>query len=494
MEDKAKNIREQNIVIQNREKSVITGVEDILSFDDELVIVKTGEKDAEKQFLGYEFSNRRGSEGMHAIRKGKSVDECTQLYDNDRFDNPLKASTYIYKAFNKTSSDIDETLNDNVSKVNLLDMLTFDRVDFEKNINLNSKKKVKIESKFELYKLGELVENLDNKRIPLSKNERISGEIPYYGATGIIDYVSKYIFDEKLVLIGEDGAKWGANENSAFSIEGKTWVNNHAHVLRPNRNKILDTYLIEILNKYDLSSYITGQNVPKLNQANLNSIQIPLPPLDIQQKIVEEIEKVEKVATENKIKIDKNNHTINELLLKLYDSSDDKIRLSDNNVFSLSIGKRVLNSELSDKNTVPVYSANTVTPFGYIDKLLIKDFSKSSVIWGIDGDWMVNTIDKGIQFYPTDHCGIIRLKKDNILEERYLAFALNKEGVKIGFSRTKRASIDRISGIIIPLPKYSEQQKIVYQIEKLEKQIAQAQSIIDNSKQQKQAILDKYLK
>ena len=107
---------------------------------------------------------------------------------------------------------------------------------------------------------------------------------------------------------------------------------------------------------------------------------------------------------------------------------------------------------------------------------------------------MVNTINKGIQFYPTDHCGIIRLKKDNILEERYLTFALNKEGVKIGFSRTKRASVNRISGITIPLPDYTEQQKVVFQIVELEKQIAEAQTIIDNSKQQKQEILNKYLK
>ena len=181
-------------------------------------------------------------------------------------------------------------------------------------------------------------------------------------------------------------------------------------------------------------------------------------------------------------------------MLELYNSTNNRIRLSDADVFNLSIGKRVLNLELSKKNTIPVYSANTFEPFGYIDKLLINDFSKPSVIWGIDGDWMVNTIDKDVQFYPTDHCGVIRLQKKNILEEKYLAFALGKEGTKIGFSRTKRASIDRISGITIPLPNYSDQQKTVAQIKKLEKQIAQAQGIIDDSKQQKQAILDKYLK
>ena len=84
--------------------------------------------------------------------------------------------------------------------------------------------------------LGELCDILDSKRKPITKKVRTSGEFPYYGATGILDYVEDYIFDEKLVLIGEDGAKWGAGENTAFSAEGKYWVNNHAHVIRPHRD------------------------------------------------------------------------------------------------------------------------------------------------------------------------------------------------------------------------------------------------------------------
>src|ERR1700675_801960 len=88
--------------------------------------------------------------------------------------------------------------------------------------------------------LGELCDVLDSKRKPVTKKDRISGKFPYYGATGILDYVDKYIFDEKLILVGEDGAKWGAGDNSAFSVEGKCCVNNHAHVIRPKRRHILD--------------------------------------------------------------------------------------------------------------------------------------------------------------------------------------------------------------------------------------------------------------
>ncbi|WP_312208493.1 restriction endonuclease subunit S [Empedobacter sp.] len=116
---------------------------------------------------------------------------------------------------------------------------------------------------------------LNNLRRPITSNNRKAGEFPYYGASGIIDYVDNYIYDEKLVLVGEDGAKWGSFENTAFTIQGKTWVNNHAHVLRPIKvnHEILDNYLKMI----DLSKYITGAAPPKLTLGKLKTIELPFP-------------------------------------------------------------------------------------------------------------------------------------------------------------------------------------------------------------------------
>lgn len=150
-------------------------------------------------------------------------------------------------------------------------------------------------SHFDLVPLGAVVEILDSRRKPITKHDREPGPYPYYGATGVLDYVKDYLFDEPLVLVGEDGAKWGVGDKTAFAISGKTWVNNHAHVLRPKRDLLLDTYLIEMLNEMDLSPYITGVTVPKLNQEKLRSIEIPLPPLAVQQEIVAEIESYQKV-------------------------------------------------------------------------------------------------------------------------------------------------------------------------------------------------------
>jgi type I restriction enzyme M protein len=152
-----------------------------------------------------------------------------------------------------------------------------------------------ISSNYSFAGLGQLCEILDSKRKPITKGDRVSGEYPYYGATGILDYVNDYIFNEKLVLIGEDGAKWDAGEKTAFIASGKYWVNNHAHVLRPDRNKLLDEYLVEVLNYMNLNRFITGITVPKLNQAKLKEIEIPLPPLSVQEEIVADIESYQKI-------------------------------------------------------------------------------------------------------------------------------------------------------------------------------------------------------
>lgn len=141
-------------------------------------------------------------------------------------------------------------------------------------------------------KLGEICDILDNKRKPITKRNRTTGEYPYYGATGILDYVGDYIFDEKLVLIGEDGAKWESGEHTAFVADGKYWVNNHAHVIRPHRDIILDDWIIFYFYLTDLTKHTTGLTVPKLNQANLRNIEIPLPPLHEQKRIVKILNEV----------------------------------------------------------------------------------------------------------------------------------------------------------------------------------------------------------
>ncbi len=138
-------------------------------------------------------------------------------------------------------------------------------------------------------KLGEVCEILDSRRIPITRKDRKPGHVPYYGATGQVDSVADYIFNERLLLLGEDGADWSAGANSAFIIEGKSWVNNHAHVLRP-LDFVSDCWLMYYLNATDLNEWVSGTTVPKLNQRNMCDIPIPIPPLAEQKRIVAKID------------------------------------------------------------------------------------------------------------------------------------------------------------------------------------------------------------
>lgn len=152
-------------------------------------------------------------------------------------------------------------------------------------------------------------------------------------------------------------------------------------------------------------------------------------------------------------------------------------RLSDKNYFDLSIGNRVLSDEVVENGSIPIYSANVFEEFGKIDKQNITDFSMPSILWGIDGDWMVNILPANKPFYPTDHCGVLRIKTDDIMP-KYMALALQVEGEFERFSRSNRASTQRIANLIIQIPSVADQQKIVDEIKTIDQKIADEQAII----------------
>ena len=137
--------------------------------------------------------------------------------------------------------------------------------------------------------------NLNSRRIPITKSDRNVGPFPYYGASGIVDYVDNFIFDECTLLISEDGANLTARSTPiAFSAQGKYWVNNHAHVLR-FEDIATQTYVEFYLNAVRIDEWVTGAAQPKLNQKSLNEIPIPLPPIAEQKRIVEIVSSMDDV-------------------------------------------------------------------------------------------------------------------------------------------------------------------------------------------------------
>lgn len=149
---------------------------------------------------------------------------------------------------------------------------------------------------------------LDGKRVPIDASLRKSGIYPYWGAGRIMDYVDDYIFDERLVLLGEDGAPFFDDFRPvSHLIDGKVWVNNHIHVLRTKDN-VVDSYLVHALNSVDYHEYINGSILNKLTQSNMNRIKIPLPSYIEQQAIADYLDetcsKIDEIIAEAKASID----------------------------------------------------------------------------------------------------------------------------------------------------------------------------------------------
>jgi len=158
----------------------------------------------------------------------------------------------------------------------------------------------KLPEGWEWKRLGDVVEILDSQRIPIKEDERkkrISDKsssylIPYYGATGQVGWIDDYIFDEELVLLGEDGVPFfEPAKNKAYIIAGKSWVNNHVHVLRAQKSVVLNLFLCNYLNIFNYNGYVTGTTRAKLNKSRMSKIPIPRPPIETQREIVAILEK-----------------------------------------------------------------------------------------------------------------------------------------------------------------------------------------------------------
>ena len=480
----------------------------ILAYHQKIVIVKTGEKDAEKQFLGYEFSNRRGCEGIHAIQRGKSIDECTKLYDSKISDNPKKASTYIYKAFkNDFNFEIDESLKENISRVSLMDMMTFDRSVFEKVINTKVKKKVKIKSKWEVKTLKEVAQVEYGTRIV--KKNSLGNKYSVYGGGGETFRTNSYNRSSCYII-----SRFGMSSQCVRRIEGKFFLNDSGLTLNSQNSQILlQDYLDNYLYLNQDIVYSCGRGVAQKNidMEAFNSLKLPLPPLDIQQKIVDEIEEVEKrnFLQEQKIlkiKENKLSPILNEILSSnVHLVSLDSILNFKRGPFGGSLKKEIF-VDRGYKVYEQKHAINNDFSLGnyYITSEKYNEMKSFSLE---PGDIIMScsgTIGKFAVFPSNAEEGIInqallRLrKKSDIISDKYLIICLNAissefEKNSHGAGLKNVASVAVLKEIKIYCPPVSHQQEIVAQIEELEKQIDEAQKIIDNSKFEKQKILEKYL-
>lgn len=333
--------------------------------------------------------------------------------------------------------------------------------------------------------LGSICEILDSKRKPITKNQRTDGPYPYYGATGIVDYIGSYIFDEKLILIGEDGAKWASGDKTAFIADGKYWVNNHAHVIKPNREVVCDEWLVYYFLYKDLGEYVSGLTVPKLNQGQLKIIPIPLPPLATQKKIVSKLNvifaELDKalVATETNVK---NSEALFQSYLdKLFEEdeiSSDKVSIKD--VCQIGDGNHSSKYPKKDEmveSGIPFIRSTNIVNGALSDKDLVfltedkhKELKKGHLKIGdilITNRGEIGKVAIVDERFENSNLNsqIAWLRCSSLLKNQYLFFFLMSAKMKFFYNDTKTGAalqqlpIGKIEKIIIPLPSMEVQIK-----------------------------------
>lgn len=507
-----------------------------LSLNQEVLIIKSpSEIKEQKKFLGYEWSNRKGDEGLKELHEPY----CSPLFERGNPQNETKLNTLICKAFLKTLSDIPKDLQSYASKARLVDMIDFEKVEFNKAISLNPKtQREEIKSKYPLVKL-KICGDFFMGGTPSRKNINYwNGDIKWLT---IGDYSNHQVIMDTKEKITREGFKnsnvkmiqKGAVVVSIYAtigrvgILGEDMTTNQAIVAIIPNEEFINKYLMYAIDyfKFQLFNEVITTSQQNINLGILQNMVIPKPPLEIQKQIVAECEKVEEQYNTIRMSIEEYQNLIKAILQECGIIDDNgggyelnsildkinnlcKINLDSeflssfnktikeytlsNPIFKLSIGKRVLNNELLENGQIPVYSANVLEVFGFINKEILQDYDNDSVLWGIDGDWMVGFMPKNKKFYPTDHCGVLRVD-DTKINAKYISFILNEAGKKQGFSRKLRASIDRIKALRVKLPSLEFQDQIADVTDKIEKKINEYKIELDSLEKEKEKILQKYL-
>ena len=371
-------------------------------------------------------------------------------------------------------------------------------------------------SKWKKVRLGDICFNLDSKRKPIKASERESGIYPYYGASGIVDYVSEFLFDENLLLVSEDGANLLARSSPiAFSVSGKLWVNNHAHVLR--FHNLSTQKCVELfINHIDISKYVTGSAQPKLNQEKLNGLMIPIPPLEIQKQIAKTLDTAAELLTMRKQQLAELDNLIKSTF---YDMFGDPItnekgweifRLGD--CLSVIGGYAFKSTDFSDEG-IPVIKIGNINSgifnnsgisFWKYDKKLDKYLlHPNDIIISLTGtvgkDDYANVCilpDRYPYYYLNQRNAKLELNEK--LNVYYLLYVLKDTKIKrqlTGISRgIRQANISNadILALNIPLPTIKLQNQFASIVTKIEEQKALVKKAIDETQYLFESLMSEY--
>ena len=500
-----------------------------------VLIVKSPTKTAAiKKFLGYEWSDSKGNEGIEYLHLPKSKSENddegddddtvqqirgingirTPLFNPDDLCDPAKINTLIRQNFLGDDVVIPENLSESVSQARLVDMIDFKRTAFDKTIKTSVALQINVESKYETIPLKKFViainpsrdefHDIDSKTlasfVEMSSlglgtiNNKVDRPLSEMSSGGYTNFRENDVLVAKITPCMENG-KCALAENLTNQIGfGST----EFHVIRA-ANKERAKYVLEYINRKYIrkvaASNMTGASGHRrVPQYFYEQMPIPDAPQDVIEKIVNECNTIDKEVEKARKQISEAESKIEKVFSNSIKHATKTLRLNDIRIFNLSIGRRVVSNEIVQDGQFQVISANVHEEFGRINSSVLDDFSVPSILWGIDGDWMVNYIEKNIPFAPTDHCGVVRIIDETEILPKYLTYPLFKAGERERFSRASRASTERVRALSITVPDIDTQKDVVAKVLECETKIAEAKAIIDCRAERKQAILDKYLK
>ncbi|EJH2590153.1 restriction endonuclease subunit S [Vibrio parahaemolyticus] len=315
--------------------------------------------------------------------------------------------------------------------------------------------------------LGGLAENFDSMRKPITSGLRESGTIPYYGASGIVDYVKDYIFEGDFLLVSEDGANLLArNTPIAFSISGKSWVNNHAHVLK-FKTYVERRYVDIYLNSIDLTPYISGAAQPKLNQKNLNRIPIPIPcpdkpekSLAIQAEIVRILDAFTAMTTELTAELNLRKKQYNYYREKLLASELPSSKTATlGEILDMRAGKHIKAKDISAiKNTEHKYTCFG----GNGSRGFVQEYSHEGdyALIGRQGALCGNVKRAKGKFYATEHAVVCTPKEEIDIDWAFHMLTFMNLNQYKSQSAQPGLAVGNLANLTIIVPPISEQKKI----------------------------------
>ena len=484
IEEQKNNIKKMfysNIKELIKEKILIFG---LVYNQKTLIINSPSDSTEEKKFLGYERSNRRGSEGISIIKPGG------ELYNDENRNDVNTLSGLIRNSFYNEYCDI-ESKKHLYHYSELKNMIDFSRSKFNLSINTNIKENIKFKDSTKVELLGDIIIECPKSSIQVNQaSNKQDGKYPFYTSGESIFSYDDFIVDGKNVFFATGGKANVKFYDGKASYSTDTWAIKSSNELKINTKFLF--YYLENFKSIINDNYFKGQGLKHLQKDDIKkNMKVPVLSIEKQNIIINKCDEVENKYFNNCKKIEKLLKEIDNLYVSTKANEIEKVVLSEKD-FTIMIGKRVVSKDLTEKG-IPVYSANVNEILGYVKNDLLQDYSVPSIVWGIDGNWNTNYFESNYKFYPTDHCGIIRIN-DKKINPLYFLYKFHELGENQKFDRNNRASVDRIKSLNTNIPSKKVQDDFANQVNKIREKINILINENNSFSNEKKQIFDEILK